>query len=53
MLVNLQCCVSSGVQQSASDITHTHTHTHTHMFFFRFFSLIGYYKILTIVLFAI
>ena len=32
--------------------THTHTHTHTYIdryrFFFRFFSLIGYYKILSI-----
>ena len=26
-----------------------HTHTHTHIFFFMFFSLIGYYKILSIV----
>ena len=26
--------------------THTHTYIHTYMFFFRFFSLIGYYKIM-------
>ena len=27
--------------------THTHTHTHTPIYFFRFFSIIGYYKILS------
>ena len=39
----------SGVQQGFS--LHTHTHTHTQLF--RFFSLIGYYEILSIVLYAI
>ena len=28
--VNLQCCISSGVQQSES-VLHTHTHTHIHI----------------------
>ena len=39
---------ASGVQQRDS-VLHTHTHTHTHLFFVRFFSLIGYSKILSIV----
>ena len=34
----------SGVQQSDSVM-----HTHTYIFFFRFFPIIGYYKIVTIV----
>ena len=38
----------SYVQQSDS-VIHIHTHTHIHVFFFRFFSLIGYYKTLNIV----
>ena len=38
----------SGIQHSNSFI-HTHTHTHTHTLFFKVFSLIGYYKILSIV----
>ena len=38
----------SGVQQSDLD-THTHTHTHTHIFSFTFFSIIGYYEILSAV----
>jgi len=38
----------SGVQQSES-ITHTHTHTHIYIYtlFFRFFSHIGHYRVLT------
>ena len=28
---------------------YTHTHTHTHVFFFRFFSIVDYYKVLNIV----
>ena len=44
----------SGVQQSDSDIyiyTHTYIYTHilTYIFFFRFFSLIDYKKILSVV----
>ena len=27
--------------------THTHTHTYVYVFFFRLFSIIGYYKVLT------
>ena len=37
----------SGIQQSDIVVhTHTHIHTHTHRdkFFFRFFSIISYYK---------
>ena len=37
---------ASGVQQRDSIL---HTYTRTHLFFVRFFSLIGYYKILSIV----
>ena len=40
----------SGVQQSGP-VTHTHTwahaHVYTHVFFFRFFSHVGYYKLLS------
>ena len=32
---------------------HTHRHKHTHTFFFRFFSTIGYYNVLNIILCAI
>ena len=43
--------LGSGVQQSESVIcihTHIYTHTHTHTrLFFRFFSFIGYYKLLS------
>ena len=28
---------------------YVHTHTYTHIYFFRFFSIIGYYKVLNIV----
>ena len=43
--VALQCCASLGVQQSESVI-----HTHRSIFFFyRCFSLIGSYKILSVV----
>ena len=45
----------SGIQQNDC-YTHTHTYiyiyTHTHMYF-RILSLIGYYKILSITLYAI
>ena len=33
--------------------THTHTHTHTDIYIFRFFSLMGYYKTLSRVPYAI
>ena len=53
-IVDLQFCVS-GVQQSDSVIyiyiyiyTHTHTYTYIHIYFSRYFSLIGYNKILSI-----
>ena len=46
---------SMGVAKSQTGLkwfkthTHRHRHTHTHTHFHRFFSLIGYYKILSIV----
>ena len=47
--VDLQCCVSFWCTAKwLCTRTHTHTHTHTHTFF-RFFSIIGYYEILSIV----
>ena len=45
-LINLPIMLVSGVWQSDSVI---HTHTHTHICIFRFFSLVGYYRILNIV----
>jgi len=36
-MVGLQCCVTSGIEQSDSAInthTHTHTHTYTHIYSF-------------------
>ena len=41
-IVDLQCCIVSDVQQSDS-VIHIHI-----LFFYRFFSHIGYYKILYI-----
>ena len=38
-IVDLQCCISSGVQQS------DYLHIYIYASFFRFFSYIGYYRI--------
>ena len=49
-MVNLQRCVSFRYTAKWFRYTHTHTHTHTRThIFFRFFSIIGYYKILDMV----
>ena len=33
--------------------THTHTHTHTHILFFPILSIIGYYKILSVIAYTV
>ena len=45
-IVNLQCCVCCQVIQL---YIYTYKYIYIYTFFFRFFSLIGYYKILSIV----
>ena len=44
-IVNLQCCVSF----KCTTKWFSYRHTHTHIFFSRFFSIIYYYKLLSIV----
>ena len=47
-IIDLQCCVS--FRCTAQQFSYTHIYTYTYMYlFFRFFSLIGCYKILSIV----
>ena len=46
--MDLQCCVSLGAQPSDS-VIYVCILFHTHIFFFRFFSIIGRYQILSIV----
>ena len=48
----IQLSIYLSIYLSIHTHTHTHTHTYTHLFFFRFFSIIGYYKILNIVPYA-
>ena len=50
-IVSLQCWYLQGYSKVSQ--LHKHTHTHTHTFFFRFFSTMGYYKILNVTPWAI
>ena len=47
-IINLQCCISLGAQQSDSDLyTYIDSYTYTKTLFIRLFSCVGHYRVLT------